>query len=106
MQCYCGHECLKCVTYIATITNDDDLRIQSQTFYKERLGLDIPLEKIYCYGGRSKDIFELCKECPFKKCCIEHGIDACSKCLKYPCKEILDYEERYVNKSNQRKEKQ
>ena len=101
LPCYCGHDCSKCVTYIATQTNNDDLRRQAQSFYKESFGLDIPLEKFYCDGGRSKNVFELCKECPFKKCCIEHGIDACSKCSEYPCKDISDYQEKYINKSNQ-----
>ena len=101
LPCYCGHDCSKCVTNIATQTNNDDLRRQAQRFYKESFGLDIPLEKFYCDGGRSKNVFELCKECPFKKCCIEHGIDACSKCSEYPCKDISDYQEKYVNKCNQ-----
>lgn len=74
LPCYCGHDCSKCVTYIATQTNNEDLRRQAQSFYKESFGLDIPLEKFYCNGGRSKNVFELCKECPFKKCCIERGI--------------------------------
>ena len=101
LPCYCGHDCSKCVTYIATQTNNEDLRRQAQSFYKESFGLDIPLEKFHCDGGRSKNVFELCKECPFKKCCIEHGIDACSKCSEYPCKDISDYQEKYVNKCNQ-----
>lgn len=101
LPCYCGHDCSRCVTYIATQTNDGDLRRQAQSFYKESFGLDISLEKFYCDGGRSKNVFELCKECPFKKCCIERGIDACGKCSEYPCKEISDYQEKYVNKCGQ-----
>ncbi len=104
--CFCGHDCSKCVTYIATQTNNDDLRRQAQSFYKERFGLDIPLEKFYCDGGKSEKVFEPCKDCPFQKCCMEHGIDACSKCPEYPCKEISDYLEKYVNKCNQLENKQ
>jgi len=100
-KCYCGHDCSKCVTYIATQTSNEDLRRQAQRFYKESFGLDIPLEKFYCNGGRSKNAFELCKDCPFKKCCIERGVDACGKCSEYPCKDISDYQEKYVNKCNQ-----
>ena len=29
MPCYCGHDCAKCITYIATQTNDDNLRIRA-----------------------------------------------------------------------------
>ena len=101
LPCYCGHDCARCITYIATLRDDDNLRRQSQSFYKEQFGLDIPLKKFNCDGGRSKNVFELCKECPFKKCCIERGIDSCNKCSEYPCSEISDYQEKYVNKCNQ-----
>ena len=99
--CYCGHDCSRCLTYLATISNDDDLRKQSQEFYKTEFGIDIPLEEIHCLGGRSKDIFYLCKECPFIKCCKEHSIEMCCDCPKYPCQNIKEYQEKYVNKCNQ-----
>ena len=98
---YCGHDCARCITYIATLRNDNNLRRQSQSFYKEQFGLDIPLEKINCEGGRSQNVFELCKSCPFVKCCKERSVDSCSKCPEYPCKEISDYQAKYVNKCNQ-----
>lgn len=101
LPCYCGHDCARCITYIATLRNDDNLRRQSQSFYKERFGLDIPLEKFNCEGGRSKNVFELCKECPFARCCKERSVDSCSKCPEYPCKELSDYQAKYVNKCNQ-----
>ncbi len=99
--CYCGHDCSKCVTYIATQKNDDNLRRQSQSFYTEKFGLDIPLEKFNCNGGRSDKVFELCKDCPIVECCEQHDVDSCSKCPEYPCKEISDYQKKYVNRCNQ-----
>ena len=101
LPCYCGHDCARCITYIATLRNDDNLRRQSQSFYKERFGLDIPLEKFNCEGGRSQNVFELCKECPFVKCCKERSVDSCSEYSEYPCKEISNYQVKYVNKCNQ-----
>lgn len=101
LPCYCGHDCARCITYIATLRNDENLRRQSQSFYKEQFGLDIPLEKFNCEGGRSQNVFELCKGCPFVKCCKERSVDSCSKCPEYPCKEISDYQVKYVNKCNQ-----
>ena len=99
--CYYGHDCARCLTYLATINNNDDLQKQSQEFYKTELGVNISLEDIHCLGGRSEDIFYLCKECPFIKCCKEHGIEMCSDCPKYPCNNIKEYQEKYVNKCNQ-----
>ena len=99
--CYCGHDCARCVTYIATQTNDENLRQRSQRFYKEMFGLDIPLDKINCEGGKSERVFELCTGCPFAACCKKHAVDSCDECPEYPCKNILDYQTKYVNKVNQ-----
>ena len=99
--CCCGHDCSRCLTYLATINNDENLRKQSQSFYKTEFAIDIPLKDIHCLGGRSEDVFCLCKECPFIKCCKEHEIEMCSECCDYPCEKIKDYQEKYVNKRNQ-----
>jgi len=99
--CYCGHDCSRCLTYLATVNDNEDLRKQSQKFYKTEFGIDIPPKDIHCLGGRSEDIFYLCKECPLIKCCKEHSIEICCDCPKYPCKDIKDYQEKYVNKCNQ-----
>lgn len=55
----------------------------------------------HVYEPRSDRIFKPCRECPFIRCCIRHNVDSCSKCPQYPCKEISDYQEKYVNKCNQ-----
>ena len=99
--CYCGHDCSKCVTFMATKQSDDRLRAESQRFYKAAFGLEIPLEKLACEGGRSSKVFDPCKECPFVRCCKEHAVASCDACPEYPCKDISDYREKYVNKCNQ-----
>jgi len=99
--CFCGHDCSRCVTYLATIKNDDELCKQSQQFYKDRFGLEVPLSQIHCRGGRSDDIFYLCKDCPWMKCAREKTLFACSDCTEYPCKPLAAYQEKYVNRCNQ-----
>ncbi len=101
MLCYCGHDCTRCVTYRATVENNDELRRQSQKFYKVEFGKDIPLEQIHRMGGRTDDVFYLCKGCPWMKCCKERGIEVCSECPEYPCPPLAEYIERYVSKCNQ-----
>ncbi len=99
--CYCGHDCSRCITYIATKKNDNILRVKSQQFYKETFGLELSIEKFNCEGGRSEKVFELCKCCPFVSCCQEHNVESCNKCSEYPCSKISDYQSKYVNKCNQ-----
>ena len=100
-HCYCSHSCAKCVTYLATKNNDIALQEQARKFYKEAFGLDVSTDKLSCAGGRSDRVFELCKDCPFKKCCKERSIEDCSECPNYPCRELADYQAKYVNQSNQ-----
>lgn len=101
LVCYCGHDCARCLTYLATINNDEEWRKRSQSFYKTEFGIDIPLEDIHCLGGLSEDVFYLCQECPFIKCCKEHNVEMCSDCPEFPCELIKSYQDNYVNKCNQ-----
>ncbi len=99
--CYCGHDCSRCITYLATLKNDENLRKQSQKFYKNEFKIDISPEVIHCLGGRSDNVFYLCKECPWMKCCQKRGIESCSECNEYPCEALKQYRDKYVNKRNQ-----
>ncbi|MBE6884669.1 MAG: DUF3795 domain-containing protein [Ruminococcaceae bacterium] len=97
--CYCGHDCSRCVTYLATISSDDTLRLRAQKFYAE-MGYDLSLKDISCMGGRSDHVFCLCLSCPFMRCCREKGISSCTLCAS-PCEMFKNYQIRYVNNSNQ-----
>lgn len=99
--CYCGHDCARCLTYLATIHDDESLRERAQKFYSETFGLEIPLDRVVCHGGRSEHPFYLCAECPFAKCCNNRGIASCTDCPKYSCDLLKDYQGKYVNRVNQ-----
>lgn len=101
MICYCGHDCARCNTYLATKNNDDVLRHASRSFYSSEFGMNLDLKLIRCLGGRSDDFFILCNNCPFIKCCRERKITSCKDCSEYPCVQITEYEKKYVNKCNQ-----
>ena len=101
MPCYCGHDCASCVTFAATQTDDDALRRRAQQFYRETFGIELPLSEIRCEGGRSENVFALCRTCPFMQCCRTRGVDACEDCPEFPCAEIAAYREKYVNRCNQ-----
>ena len=96
-----GHDCGRCVTYLATVRNDDRLRRQAQQFYRDTFRTDLPAEAFHCRGCRSEDIFVLCRSCPFTACADRHGISHCSECGEYPCPALAAYMEAYVNRCNQ-----
>ena len=95
--CYCGHDCDRCITYLATLRNDDALRRQSQAFYREQFHRELPLSAIACHGGKSEQVMTLCQECPFARCCREKKLDSCAACSA-PCAEYLQYRGKYVNR--------
>jgi hypothetical protein len=97
-KCYCGHDCTRCVVYVATITDDMDLRRQAQEFYQTMFGYDVPLEKVHCMGGRASAVFYLCQSCPWRQCCKRRQLNACDECSDYPCETLEQYQAKYVNK--------
>lgn len=98
-KCYCGHDCAHCNVYLATIRDDVELRKRARKFYRKLLGRDLPLEEIYCLGGRSSKAFAPCMECPFAACCRTHGYESCGEC-RHQCSTYIDYQKQYVNKVN------
>lgn len=103
MRCYCGHSCGRCLTYLATVRDDESLREQSQKFYKEEMKISLPLSAFRCLGGHAEDadVFAPCRECPFRKCCRDKGLASCEECGEFPCETLAWYREKYVNKYNQ-----
>lgn len=101
LLCFCGHDCARCVTRLATVRGDDALRKQSRRFYRETFGLDVPLADLHCLGGRSGAVMPLCRSCPFADCCRRRGIHRCADCPDSPCPALRDYTARYVNRCNQ-----
>lgn len=101
MPCYCGHDCARCKVYVATVTGDEDLRAEAAAYNADAFGITVEPEALRCMGGRSGEIFCLCRDCPWMRCCREKGIGACADCAEYPCPPLADYIERYVNKVNQ-----
>ena len=99
--CYCGHDCSRCTTYRATVNDDGILRGQAQRFYRDEFGYEIPLSEIQCMGGRSDQVFKLCGDCPWMKCCRKRKIGGCSECGEYPCAALAEYSRKYVNQCNQ-----
>lgn len=99
--CHCGHDCSRCKTFIATLTNDNTLREEVISFYKTTFNTDTTQDELYCLSGNSDNIMRKCQECPWISCAKSKKVDSCSECHKYPCKSLAEYQHKYVNKYNQ-----
>lgn len=100
MECYCGHDCGHCVTRWASRLGLTFLRERTVRFYQDSVGRTIRTGDVYCKGGRTEEVFCLCEECPFMRCCKNKGLDSCCQCNN-PCGEYQNYKENFVNRCHQ-----
>lgn len=91
MRAYCGIDCHRCPVYIATINNDKRLREETAKKWSEEINLKIEAKDLVCYGCKSNQIWQMCRNCPFTKCCKEKGLNNCGECDSYPCSEISKF---------------
>jgi len=81
----CGLFCPSCAIFIAS--NEDTERLERQAE-----SLNLTVEKTRCEGCRSQKRNANCNKCFMLKCTIEKGINFCSECRQYPCKELKNFQ--------------
>lgn len=88
----CGLYCGTCPIYLAHRKNDiDQLRKIS-----EETG--VPVEKVYCDGCLSANVFSRCEDCRhgFRQCATENKVTWCFECPNFPCKRLSDFRDVHV----------
>ena len=79
---YCGLDCESCEARIATITDDNALRVKVAEKWSRLNGAEITSEMIDCAGCRvSGAKTPYCATlCPIRKCALGRGFDTCADC--------------------------
>ncbi len=79
---YCGLDCEKCEARLATVNNDDELRIKVAKEWSELNKVEITKEMINCTGCRidgAKTPF--CDSmCEIRKCAKNKNFETCGDC--------------------------
>ena len=87
---YCGIDCEKCDCRLATVNNDDNLRVVVAAMWTNRFGHEFTPDMINCTGCKSDGIkCGYCGMCEIRACATEKNID-CKDCKEFPCKKIND----------------
>lgn len=88
---YCGEDCEKCDCYVATVNDDDNLRVVVAAMWTNQYGHEFTPDMINCLGCKSDGVkCGYCDMCEIRKCAVSKGID-CKDCKEYPCKKINDF---------------
>jgi hypothetical protein len=90
MISYCGIDCSKCETFLATRTNSDKERknIAEKCLVEHNVKLN--LEEINCHGCKSDKVKCSFAEdlCAIRKCNIEKSTPHCAACAEYKCDQL------------------
>ncbi len=79
---YCGLDCKNCEARIATINNDDELRIKVSEEWSKLNNVLITKEMINCTGCHMDGVkTPFCESlCPIRKCAISKSFNSCGDC--------------------------
>lgn len=82
----CGNDCTKCEAYIATITNDMNIRHRLADNFTKQFNVEIPAESINCVGCMDTgQHIGFCSQCSIRLCIIEKQYSTCADCSEFPC---------------------
>ena len=79
---YCGLNCETCEARLATINNDNELRVKVAKLWSELNGIEITPEMINCSGCRLDGVkTPYCASlCPIRQCALEKKYETCGSC--------------------------
>ena len=79
---YCGLDCESCEARIATVNNDDTLRLSVAKEWSDLNGVEIMPEMINCVGCRINGVrTPYCESlCQIRQCAIGRGVETCGGC--------------------------
>jgi hypothetical protein len=93
----CGLDCATCDARIATLANDNELRIKTAEIWKKQFSSDITPAMINCTGCKEEGVkFAHCSQCEIRNCTISKGFKTCADCNKMESCELLKNIHQYV----------
>ena len=95
MIAFCGLNCSKCPTFLATWNDDDVAREKTAAMYAEKFGFDLKPEDINCDGclNEGGKLIGYCQVCEIRKCGREKGLNNCAVCQVQPCDKLTKFHE-------------
>lgn len=80
---YCGLDCGTCEAHIATINDDNDLRIKVAREWSELNKVEITPDMINCAGCRIEGVkTPFCESlCPIRQCALKREVNTCGSCV-------------------------
>lgn len=82
----CGIDCRVCDAYIATQNKDLEMMQKMAESFKQKYGVDKPLDELECDGcGSGGKQIGFCAVCEIRVCAFDKGYATCAECADFPC---------------------
>lgn len=90
---YCGLDCERCDAYVATVNNDDELRVKTAKLWAEANNAPITPDMINCMGCRIDGVkTPYCDSmCEIRICALKKAMNTCGACADMNKCEKLGY---------------
>lgn len=90
---YCGIVCSSCPAYLATMKNDNELRIRTAETWSKEFQANLKPHDINCVGCLVTEgvLFSHCKVCEIRKCGQPRHIENCAQCEEYTCEKLNNF---------------
>lgn len=90
MISYCGIDCLKCDSYIATQSGNYEELVKVAENLTKLYQTEVKPEYIICDGCRTGERHSyFCSNlCKMRNCCIEQGFYSCIECADFACEDL------------------
>jgi len=89
---YCGLDCSECDAFIATQTNDFELKRKIAERWTKGLNVEFKPEDIDCRGCMSEKISGWCtKICKIRPCAETKKVKTCAHCSDYQCGKLKEF---------------
>ena len=90
MIAYCGIDCLKCQSYIATRSGSSDALAKVARNLEKIYRAEVKPEYVICDGCKTdkRHSFFCSNKCKMRQCCLNKNFTSCIECSDYPCKEL------------------
>lgn len=93
---FCGYDCGTCPAYIATQTNDYEMKEEVARIFSSFSPIKLTAEDINCYGCLSgtfsnTPLMEQCKICEVRVCAVEKEVNTtCLNCKDFTCSKLKE----------------
>lgn len=102
MIAYCGIDCFKCESYIATQSGSGKELAKVAEKLARRYRADVKPEYVICDGCKAdkRHSFFCDNLCKMRTCCVEKEYESCIECSGFPCKELQSELDHSVDAKN------